>query len=47
MNTLLEHDLGIVQMPCPEFLCMGLEKELYGDIPPGALAIIEILYATK
>ena len=33
INTLLKHDLGIIQMPCPEFLCMGLEKELYGDIP--------------
>jgi predicted secreted protein len=37
INTLLKHDLGIVQMPCPEFLCMGLEKELYGEIPENQL----------
>jgi predicted secreted protein len=37
VNTLLKHDLGIIQMPCPEFLCMGLEKELYGEIPEGEL----------
>jgi predicted secreted protein len=37
INTLLKHDLGIVQMPCPEFLCMGLEKELYGEIPESEL----------
>jgi predicted secreted protein len=37
VNTLLEHDMGIIQMPCPEFLCMGLEKELYGEIPASEL----------
>jgi predicted secreted protein len=37
INTLLKHDLGIIQMPCPEFLCMGLEKELYGEIPESEL----------
>lgn len=37
ITTLLKHDLGIIQMPCPEFLCMGLEKELYGEIPAGEL----------
>ena len=37
VNTLLKHDLGIIQMPCPEFLCMGLEKELYGEIPESEL----------
>jgi predicted secreted protein len=37
INTLLKHDLGIIQMPCPEFLCMGLEKERYGDIPESEL----------
>ena len=31
INTLLQHDLGIIQMPCPEFLCIGLEKECYGQ----------------
>ena len=34
MNTLLKHDLGIIQMPCPEFLCLGLEKKKkYGEVP--------------
>ena len=37
INTLLKHDLGIIQMPCPEFLCMGLEKEQYGEIPEADL----------
>ena len=37
INTLLKYDLGIIQMPCPEFLCLGLEKELYGEIPEGEL----------
>lgn len=37
VSTLLKHDLGIIQMPCPEFLCMGLEKERYGEIPEGEL----------
>ena len=37
VNTLLKHDLGIIQMPCPEFLCMGLEKERYGEIPEAEL----------
>ena len=32
INTLLKYDLGIIQMPCPEFLCIGLEKELYGEV---------------
>ena len=37
INTLLKHDLGIIQMPCPEFLCLGLEKELFGEIPESEL----------
>ena len=37
VNALLNHDLGIIQMPCPEFLCLGLEKELYGEIPEDEL----------
>ena len=37
VKTLLQHDLGIIQMPCPEFLCMGLEKELYGELPESEL----------
>lgn len=30
IEVLLQHGLGIVQMPCPEFLCLGLEKEGWG-----------------
>jgi hypothetical protein len=26
IELLLQSDVGIVQMPCPEFLCLGLEK---------------------
>ncbi len=37
VDTLLKHDLGIIQMPCPEFLCLGLEKERYGEIPASEL----------
>ena len=37
VNTLLKHDLGIIQMPCPEFLCLGLEKEKYGEVPEAEL----------
>jgi predicted secreted protein len=37
VDTLLKHDLGIIQMPCPEFLCLGLEKELYGEVPASEL----------
>jgi predicted secreted protein len=37
INTLLKYDLGIIQMPCPEFLCLGLEKALYGEIPASEL----------
>lgn len=37
IDTLLKHGLGIIQMPCPEFLCLGLEKELYGEMQEGEL----------
>jgi len=37
VNTLLKHELGIIQMPCPEFLCLGLEKERYGEVPASEL----------
>ena len=37
ITRLLKYDLGIVQMPCPEFLCLGLEKEHYGRIPADQL----------
>jgi predicted secreted protein/putative sterol carrier protein len=32
IETLLQSGVGIVQMPCPEFLCLGLEKERYGEL---------------
>ena len=32
IRTLLECGVGIIQMPCPEFLCLGLEKHLYGEL---------------
>ena len=32
IETLLQSGVGIVQMPCPEFLCLGLEKEQYGEL---------------
>ena len=33
IETLLQKEVGIIQMPCPEFLCLGLEKELAGELP--------------
>ena len=33
------YDLGIVQMPCLEFLCLGLEKEHYGSFPADQLRV--------
>ena len=33
IDVLLQHGLGIVQMPCPECICLGLEKEGWGTIP--------------
>jgi predicted secreted protein len=32
MGVLLEEGLGIIQMPCPEYLCLGLEKYDYGKV---------------
>ena len=32
IQTLLDCGVGIVQMPCPEFLCLGLEKHRYGEL---------------
>ena len=32
IKTMLESGLGIVQMPCPEYECLGLEKWGYGEI---------------
>jgi predicted secreted protein len=32
IEALLETGVGIVQMPCAEFLCLGLEKPLYGEL---------------
>ena len=32
IKTLLDSGLGIIQMPCPEYKCLGLEKYRYGEI---------------
>lgn len=33
IEFLLRSGVGLIQMPCPEFQCLGLEKELYGRVP--------------
>ena len=37
VSLLLEHDVGIVQMPCPELLCLGLDR---GDVRGGEQPVI-------
>lgn len=37
IQTLLDAGVGIIQMPCAEFRCLGPEKELYGDVHPEKL----------
>ena len=37
IEVLLNSGAGIVQMPCPEFLCLGLAKQLYGELPEKSL----------
>lgn len=32
IKTLLESGVGIIQMPCPEYQCLGLEKYKYGEL---------------
>lgn len=32
VTTLLDAGLGIIQMPCPEYECLGLEKARYGEL---------------
>ena len=32
IQTLLDSGLGIIQMPCPEYEALGLEKQRYGQI---------------
>jgi predicted secreted protein/putative sterol carrier protein len=32
IKTLLDSGLGIIQMPCPEYECLGLEKWQYGEL---------------
>ena len=32
IQALLLKEVGIIQMPCPEFLCLGLEKQLAGEL---------------
>jgi predicted secreted protein len=31
VNAILDSGVGIIQMPCPEYLCLGLEKYNYGE----------------
>jgi predicted secreted protein len=38
MNLLSTSDIGIVQMPCPEFMCLGLDR---GNINGGTSPILE------
>jgi predicted secreted protein len=38
MELLYESDLGIVQMPCPELLCLGLDR---GNIDGSAYPVVE------
>ncbi len=37
VQTLIDAGVGIIQMPCPEFRCLGAEKELYGELDPDEL----------
>lgn len=37
IRFLVDNGVGIVQMPCPEFRCLGLEKEFYGLLPEDEL----------
>lgn len=32
IEKLLKSEVGIIQGPCPEFLCLGLEEQLYGQL---------------
>jgi len=32
IKLLLESGVGIIQMPCPEYQCLGLEKYKYGEL---------------
>lgn len=34
VEAILECGVGIIQMPCPEYLCLGLEKYKYGTLTP-------------
>jgi predicted secreted protein len=37
IETLLQKGIGIIQMPCPEFFCLGLEKDRAGMLPESEL----------
>lgn len=37
VNLLLQYDVGVVQMPCPELLCLGLDR---GDIHGAERAVV-------
>jgi predicted secreted protein len=37
IETLLRKGVGMIQMPCPEFSCLGLEKDRAGMLPESEL----------
>ena len=37
VNLILQYDVGVVQMPCPELLCLGLDR---GDIHGAERAVV-------
>ncbi|MCE0495051.1 CD3072 family TudS-related putative desulfidase [Vibrio salinus] len=38
MNKLAEYHVGIIQMPCPELMCLGLDR---GDVDGGNRSVLE------
>ena len=39
IGTLLQKGVGMIQMPCPEFCCLGLEKDRVGKLPASELRL--------
>jgi predicted secreted protein len=39
-QALAESGVGIIQMPCPEQRCFGLEKHRFGDLPADAVRAV-------
>lgn len=39
VETLLQKGVGMIQMPCPEFYCLGLEKDGAGHVPASELVL--------